>query len=84
MDKLTKVHLTNEQIKKKFKSSFELVNYAIELAEEMIVSGREPRIRTDNMQNKAMLILDEIYAGRDRLEDIKNVLTSPSLNTRAE
>ena len=80
MDKLPKINLTNEQIKRKFKSSFELVNYAIELAEEMIISGREPRVKSDNMQNKALLILDEIYAGKDRLEEIKNILGSPALN----
>ena len=31
-DKKAKIHLTNEDMAKKFKSNFELVNYAIKLS----------------------------------------------------
>jgi len=70
--------LTNEQIKKKFKSQFELVGYAIKLAENMIQSGRGPRVKSDS-QNVAIHILDEIKSGLDKFEDIpKEVKADPS------
>lgn len=61
--------LTNENVKKKFKSQFELVGYAIKLAENMIKTGRGPRIKTDT-QNVAINVVDEINAGLDKFEDI--------------
>ena len=48
---------------KKFKSSFDLVNYAIKLAENMIKTGRDARVKSD-VQNRAMLILEEIRRGK--------------------
>lgn len=62
-------HLTNETIRKKFTSQFELVNYAIRLAENMIRSGREPRIKIDT-QNRAMQVLAEIVGGKDQFEEL--------------
>ena len=61
--------LTNEKIRKKFNSQFELVNYAIRLAENMIKSGREPRVKTDS-KNRALQILSEILNNKDRFDDI--------------
>lgn len=61
--------LTTEEIKKKFKSQFDLVNYAIRLAENMIKTGRDPRVKLE-VQNRAMNILAEINEGKDRLDDI--------------
>jgi len=63
---------TNEKLSKKFKSNFELVLYAIQLAENMIKSGRDPRVRS-HLQNRAMLILDEIIEGKDKLDEIVKV-----------
>lgn len=60
--------LTNEKLKLRFKSQFDLVNYAIKLATEMIQSGRGPRVKTD-IQNVALLILMELNAGRDQFDD---------------
>lgn len=60
---------TNEALRKKFKSQFELVSYAISLAENMILTGREPRVRTDT-QNRAMQVIAEITAGKDELVPI--------------
>lgn len=60
---------TNESLRKKFKSQFELVRYAISLAENMIITGREPRIKTD-LQNRAMQVLAEIGAGKDQFEPV--------------
>ncbi len=64
-----KSQLTNEDVTKKFKSSFELVNYAIKLAENMIRTGRNSRVKSD-VQNRAMLILEEIQQGKDHFDDL--------------
>ncbi len=69
--------LTNEQIKKKFKSQFELVGYAIKLAENMIQTGRGPRVKSDS-QNVAIHILDEINSGLDKFEDIPKEVKAES------
>jgi hypothetical protein len=69
MDKKTKIHFTNEELSKKFKSNFDLVNYAIRLVENMIKTGRDPRVKSD-MQNRAMLILEEINEGKDQFDEI--------------
>jgi DNA-directed RNA polymerase subunit omega len=61
---------TNEELSKKFKNNFDLVNYAISLAENMIQSGRDPRVRRTEMQNRAMLILEEIKEGKDVFVEI--------------
>ena len=64
-----KKFLTNEKINKKFNSQFELVNYAIKLAENMILSGREARVKTDS-QNHALQVVAEISCNKDQLEEI--------------
>lgn len=69
MDRKSKIHLTNEKIVKKFESNFELVNYAIRLAENMIKTGRDARVKSD-LQNRALLILDEIHEGKDHFDEI--------------
>lgn len=61
---------TNEELSKKFKNNFDLVNYAISLAENMIQSGRDPRVRRLDVQNRAMLILEEIREGKDIFDEI--------------
>jgi len=60
--------LTNEEISGKFVNQFDLVNYAIHLSRELILSGRESRstIKTDN---PALQILDEISIGKDKFEE---------------
>lgn len=68
-----KSHLTNEEMKAKFKSSFELVNYAIRLAENMIKTGRAPRVKSE-IQNPAMLVLEEIREGKDQFDDVEEAL----------
>jgi hypothetical protein len=60
--------LTNEKLKKRFPSQFDLVNYAIKLAAQMIQTGRGPRVKTD-VQNVALLIMMELTAGRDQFDD---------------
>jgi len=65
-----KVSMTNEKLRQRFSTSqFDLVSYAIKLAENMIKSGRAPRIKSDK-QNIAMIILDEITQGKDQFEPI--------------
>lgn len=60
--------LTNESIRKKFKSQFELVNYAIKLSEQMIHSGRSPMIDTES-ENTAVIIIEEINEGKDTFDE---------------
>ena len=64
-----KNYITNEKIKKKFVSQFDLVNYAIRLAGNMVATGREPRVKIDS-QNRALQILSEILQGQDVFDDI--------------
>lgn len=68
---------TNEKLAKKFENNFDLVNYAISLAENMIQSGRDPRVRKPDMQNRAMLILEEIREGKDQFDEIFTEGVSP-------
>lgn len=77
MEKKMKVHLTNEDVASKFKSNFELVNYAIRLAENMIRTGRDARVKSE-IQNRAMLILEEIQEGKDQFDEIKTTSSSAS------
>jgi hypothetical protein len=72
--------LTNEQLAKKFnKSNFELVNYAIKLAENMIRTGRDARVKSD-VQNRAMLVLEEIHEGKDHFDEIIDRSAPPKEN----
>ena len=65
-----KDNLTNETLGDKFKSQFDLVNYAIRLADNFIKSGRPPRIIKMEIQNPAAMILEEIRQGKDQFENI--------------
>lgn len=69
MNSKTKSRLTNEKVLGNFKSSFDLVNYAIRLAENMIHTGRGARVKSD-IENRAILILEEIYQGKDKFDEI--------------
>lgn len=64
-----KDQLTNEKIRKKFASQFDLVNYAIRLAENMIQTGRDPRVKIDS-HNRSMQVLSEIVSGKDTFDVI--------------
>jgi DNA-directed RNA polymerase subunit omega len=64
-----KEYLTSEKVCKKFLSQFDLVNYAIGLAANMISSGRECRVKTDS-HSRAIQILNEILNGKDFLDDL--------------
>lgn len=63
------IPLTNEKVCKKFKSQFDLVNYAIRLAENMIRTGRETRVKMES-KNRALQILSEIIQGKDQFDEI--------------
>ena len=66
MQKDKKIFLTNEGLAKKMPiSSFDLVNYAIKIAETEIYSGRE---LPPGEENLATAILDAIRAGKDSLD----------------
>ncbi len=64
-----KDQLTNEELLKRFNNQFELVRYAIQLAENTVRSGREPDIWADS-QNVAYQILAEIAAHKDHFAEI--------------
>ena len=42
----------------------------LNLAENMIKTGRDARVKSD-VQNRAMLILEEIHEGKDHFDDIE-------------
>jgi hypothetical protein len=56
--------LTNEQLLKRFKNQFELVRYAIKIAEHDIKSGKNAYALFDT-DNVAFNVLSEIAAGQD-------------------
>lgn len=62
-------HLTNERLRNIFDNQFELVNYAIRLAEYFIKSGKEPFAYQTN-QNLATKILRIIEKGKHRYREI--------------
>jgi hypothetical protein len=64
-----KENLTNEKLRNKFANQFELVSYAIKLAENMIRTGRAPRVKTET-QNASLNVLAEIASGKDVLEEL--------------
>lgn len=66
---MEKKTFTNENLSAKFKNNFDLVNYAIKLAENMIHTGRETRVKSE-VQNRAMLILEEIQEGKDYFDEV--------------
>ncbi|MCE5295054.1 MAG: hypothetical protein LLF94_10655 [Chlamydiales bacterium] len=64
-----KDQLTNEKLLKRFNNQFELVRYAIQLAENTIRSGREPDVWTDS-QNVSFMILAEIASNKEEFAEI--------------
>lgn len=56
--------LTIESLRKKFDSQFDLVNHAIGLAENLITTGRAPRVKIKN-NNPAVQVIAEIREGKD-------------------
>lgn len=61
--------LTNEELLKRFTNQFDLVRYAIRLAENAIRSGREISVETES-QNLAFQILSEIAAKKERFQEL--------------
>ncbi len=64
-----KDQLTNEQLLKRFKNQFELVRYAIQLAENTVRSGRVPDAWADT-QNVSFMILSEIAANKETFAEL--------------
>ena len=69
--------LTNEDLLKRFTNQFDLVRYAIKLAENAIRSGREIDVDTDS-QNLAFQILTEVSERKEKFQELPqpNTLTS--------
>ena len=66
---LLKDQKTNEMLKKRFDNNFELVNYAITLAENMLQTRREARLKLP-IKNPAYVVLEEIAQGKDYLDEV--------------
>lgn len=64
--------LTNEQLLKRFKNQFDLVRYAIQLAENRILSGRDTEVGTDT-QNVAFQTLAEIAGNKESFIELPAV-----------
>lgn len=62
--------LTGEKLRKRFDSSFELVNYAITVAKNLIRSGRAPTVSTE-VQNPSFQVLSEIAENREIIQPIE-------------
>jgi len=62
-----KKYLTNEVLSNKYGNSFELVNHAIAVADQMLKSDRRCRVPTQ-VKNRAYQVLLEVVEGRDSLE----------------
>lgn len=67
MKKKVYYRLTNEQLRPRFRSQFDLVTYAIGQATGMIQTGRPARVKTDIL-NVAHQVLEEIVQGKDAFE----------------
>jgi hypothetical protein len=67
---IVKEALTNESLSQRFKSSFDLVNYAIKRANEMIVSGHGTRGQADPELNIANAVLEDIEHEPEQLPSI--------------
>jgi hypothetical protein len=61
--------LTNEELLKRFTNQFDLVRYAIRLAENAIRSGKEIAVDTDS-QNLSFQILSEIAARKEKFQEL--------------
>lgn len=78
-----KEFLTNEVVSKKFNNQFDLVNYAIGLTTQLIKSGRTPRVHADS-DNPAVIVIEEMEAGKDQWENVIVEPTAEVLAVRAE
>jgi len=61
--------LTNETIKRRYRSQFDLVNDAIHMAEEVILLGKTLRSKGDTQNNLALLILEEIATSPEPVKE---------------
>ena len=62
--------MTNEEMVKKFSSQFDLVNYAIKVAEWQIRSGTDSLENSAGDGNRALLVLRAIMAGKERIGEL--------------
>ncbi|MGM0439744.1 MAG: hypothetical protein ACQEP8_01350 [Chlamydiota bacterium] len=63
--------MTTEMLRKKFNSSFALVNYAIALSHNIIKTGR-PSKAAYKYENPALIALEEIIEGVDELVEFED------------
>lgn len=75
-------HLTSERLRKRFGSQFDLVNYAIRIAQNWVDTGRDMNVTTD-IQNPAYNILEEIACNREVMAEKKKEEESMGLDLSA-
>ncbi|MDB6081355.1 MAG: hypothetical protein JWO53_627 [Chlamydiia bacterium] len=63
--------LTNELLQKRFKSQFDLILYAIKIAENKIKSGNDNIYAEFDTENLATAILEEIANNKDQFDRIE-------------
>lgn len=61
--------LTSERLSRGAENSFSLVNLAIRMSEELVLSGKIPS-RVDSATNIAAIVLESIREGKTNIEDI--------------
>lgn len=81
MDK--KDFLTTEGLSKRFVSPFDLVNYAIRLADNAIKTGRAMRVTSDS-QNLAQELLLEILNNKDTFEEVIEEVPEQEIAVKVE
>ncbi len=74
-----KDYITSEKVRKRFKSQFEMVNYAIKLAANMISTGRDCRVKTES-HSRAIQVLNEILNNKDQFDEILELPPEEVLN----
>lgn len=82
-----KDYITSETVRKRFRSQFDMVNYAIKLAANMISSGRDCRVKTES-HSRAIQVLNEILNNKDQFDEIlttppEEVVNHAEVNTRS-
>lgn len=64
MEKVSAI-FTNEKLSRRFKSNFELVNYAIHLAEDRIRAGRD--LHEISNENLVVSVVKDLVTGKETL-----------------
>ena len=73
-NKHLKDYLTTEPLRNHFNSGYDLVNYSIQVAKEMINKGLHLDEMSPDIKNTAYLILDRVVTGDENLEELRKLI----------